>query len=144
MHLSAALTDVDYFKMPKMSPINWSTSRNKRHTTSGNQLRPPWSIFLFCLCPLAALCQSSWLFEAPQPAFIFIILLSEHWVELQLSPLLLPGLIWPHVFGLDEPMAQWNKPVCLLHKPMFRAYMLWRLYTALKKKEKKSFQLLCG
>lgn len=32
-------------------------------------------------------------------------------------------------------MAQWNKPVCLLHKPVFQAYMLWRLYTALQKKK---------
>lgn len=38
-------------------------------------------------------------------------------------------------FGLDEPVAQWNKPVCLLHKPVFQAYMLWGLYTAFQKKE---------
>lgn len=38
-------------------------------------------------------------------------------------------------FGLDELVAQWNKPVCLLHKPVFQAYMLWGLYTALKKKK---------
>lgn len=37
-------------------------------------------------------------------------------------------------FGLDELVAQWNKPVCLLHKPVFQAYMLWRLYTAFQKK----------
>lgn len=53
------------------------------------------------------------------------------------------ALIWPHVFGLDEPVAQRNKPVCLLHKPMFRAYMLWRLYTALKKKGEKSHFSCC-
>lgn len=38
-------------------------------------------------------------------------------------------------FGLDELVAQWNKPVCLLHKPVFQAYMLWRLYTAFQKKK---------
>lgn len=37
-------------------------------------------------------------------------------------------------FGLDELVAQWNKPVCLLHKPVFQACMLWRLYTAFQKK----------
>lgn len=37
-------------------------------------------------------------------------------------------------FGLDEPVAQWNEPVCLLHKPVFQAYMLWGLYTAFQKK----------
>lgn len=40
-------------------------------------------------------------------------------------------------FGVDELVAQWNKPVCLLHKPVFQAYMLWRLYTAFQKKKKK-------
>lgn len=39
-------------------------------------------------------------------------------------------------FGLDELVAQWNKPVCLLHKPVFQAYMLWGLYTAFQKKKK--------
>lgn len=39
-------------------------------------------------------------------------------------------------FRLDEPVAQRNKPVCLLRKPVFRAYMLWRLYSALEKKER--------
>lgn len=39
-------------------------------------------------------------------------------------------------FRLDEPVAQRNKPVCLLRKPVFRAYMLWRLYSALKKNRK--------
>lgn len=39
-------------------------------------------------------------------------------------------------FELDELVAQWNKPVCLLHKPVFQAYVLWRLYTAFQKKKK--------
>lgn len=39
-------------------------------------------------------------------------------------------------FRIDEPVAQRNKPVCLLRKPVFRAYMLWRLYSAPKKKKK--------
>lgn len=39
-------------------------------------------------------------------------------------------------FGLDELVAQWNKPVCLLHKPVFQAYMLWGLYTAFQKKKR--------
>lgn len=47
---------------------------------------------------------------------------------------------WPNLascFGLDELVARWNKPVCLLHKPMFQAYMLWGLYTAFLKKGEK-------
>lgn len=75
------------------------------------------------LCALSSLCHRN-VCLLSAPLLVWIILLCERTG---------PNLAW--CFGLDELVAQWNKPVCLLHKPMFQAYTLWRLYTALLKKK---------
>lgn len=85
--------------------------------------RPPQSFSV--LCPLSATTTVCLLLCAP--LLFLIILLCERTAAAG------PNLAW--CFGLDELVAQWNKPVCLLHKPMFQAYTLWRLYTALLKKK---------
>lgn len=89
------------------------------------------------LHPLSSFCHSQFAVGVLLLAFIFIALLPEHTVKLHSSLLLPQKPNLASCSGLDAPVAQWNKPVCLLYKPMFQAYTLWRLHTALLKEKKR-------
>lgn len=101
-------------------------------STRATSERESFFFFLFVHCPLSA---AATIYSEP-----FLFLSFFVWActdKLHSSLLLLARPNLASCFGLDELVAQWNKPVCLLYKPVFQAYTLWRLYMDCKKKKKK-------
>lgn len=111
----------------KNVPLSLTTNmyeRGDRLWLRSSLARPPQS--------LSSLALSSVLFLPPQLCIqspVHSIYLYHSFVlaysrtALISSPTASPNLAT--CSGLDELVAHWNKPVCLLYKPMFQAYAFW-------------------
>lgn len=85
--------------------------------------------------PLSPFCHRPVCIFEPSAQLLFLSLFCLSIRAALISAFLPPRPNLASCFGLDELVAQWTKPVCLLHKPMFQAYTLWQLYRALQKKK---------
>lgn len=114
------------------SPGYRTNSQREKQTLWLNGCLPRPTTFI--RCPLSAIDPCVFLSQAPNFYFYHSFVWAYSRAAL-ISAFLPPRPNLASCFGLDELVAQWTKPVCLLHKPMFQAYTLWQLYRALQKKK---------